>query len=129
MEQQRSDLFTIISSSNFSFGASFGESIFVKARPHYKSPCQLGEATWPSSLVEQLKSSGVNDKPSSFIVSNEADRLRHPVRLNGGKCQRKANRLRHFRFVSAAIFVIHYPSPTPITGPLNWQYCVFVKHF
>ncbi len=27
----------------------------VKARPHCKSPGQIGGATWPSGLVEQLK--------------------------------------------------------------------------
>ncbi len=70
----------------------------LKARLHCKSLDQIGRATWPSSLVGQLKSPGVDDKPSSFIASNEADRLCHPVQLNVGKRQRKADRLRSFRF-------------------------------
>ncbi len=103
----------------------------VKARPHYKSPGQIGGATWPSGgLVEQLKSSDANDKPSSFITSNEVDQLCHPVQLNSGKRQRKANRLRRLRFFSAAIFIIYYHLPQIIiTGPSNSRYCVFVKHF
>ncbi len=83
----------------------------IKAHSHYKSPVQIGGETWPSSLVEQLRSSGVNDKPSGFIASNQTDWLHHPVWLNGGKCQRKADRLRRFWFFLAAIFVIHYPLP------------------
>ncbi len=74
------------------------EGVFItstlKAHLRCKSPSQIGGATWPSGLVEQLKSSGVDDKPSGFIASNEADRLRHPVWLNGVKRQRKADRLR-----------------------------------
>ncbi len=83
----------------------------LKARPHCKSPGRIGEATWPSGLVEQLKSSGVNDKPSSFIASNEADRLHHPVRLNGGKHQRIADWLCSLWFFLDTIFVIHTPLP------------------
>ncbi len=49
-------------------------------------------ATWLNGLVEQLKSPGV------FIASNEASRLRHPVRLNVCKHQRKADRLHSLRF-------------------------------
>ncbi len=45
---------------------------YLKARPHCASHNQIGGATWPSSLVEQLKSLGVEDKPSGFIISNEA---------------------------------------------------------
>ncbi len=70
----------------------------LKARPHCKSPSQIGGATWLNELVEQLKSTGVDDKPSGFVVSNEADRLCHPVWLNVDKCQRKADRLRSLRF-------------------------------
>ncbi len=74
------------------------DNIFLsKEHPHCKSPDQIGGATWPSGLVEQLKIPGVGDKLSGFIASNEADRLRHPVRLNGGKHQRKADRFRSLR--------------------------------
>ncbi len=76
-----------------------------------KSPSQIGEATWPSGLVEQLKSPGVDDKPSGFIASNKGDRFHHLIWLNGGKCQRKADQIRSLQFFLAAIFVIHSPSP------------------
>ncbi len=51
----------------------------IKTRLHCKLPVQSGGATWPRSLVEQLKSPGVNDKltvlshrtrPISFIEVN-----------------------------------------------------------
>ncbi len=101
----------------------------IKAHPHCKSTDQIGGATWPSGMVGQLKSPGVDDKPSGFIASNRANRLRHPIRLNVGKCQRIACRLRSLWFFLAAIFVIHSPSPITIAGPSNLQYCFCVKHF
>ncbi len=81
----------------------------VKARQHCKSPGQIDGATWSSGMTEQLKSSGVDDELIVFITSNEADWLRYPVWLNGGKHQRKANRLHSINFFSAAIFIIHSP--------------------
>ncbi len=71
---------------------------YVKACPQYKSPDQIGGATWPSGLVGQLKSPDADDKPSGFIASNKADRLHHPVWLYVGKRKRKADRLRSLRF-------------------------------
>ncbi len=72
--------------------------VSLKARLHCKSPGQIGGAAWSSGLVEQLKSPGVDDKPSGFIASNEADRLRHLFWLNIGKHQKKAGRLRNIWF-------------------------------
>ncbi len=60
------------------------------ARPHCKSPGLIGGVACPSGLVEQLKYPSVDDKLSSLITSNEANWLRHLVRLNVGKHQRKA---------------------------------------
>ncbi len=102
----------------------------ANTRPHCKLPDQIDGATWPNGLVEQLKSLGVEDKPSGFITSNEADRLCHLVQLNGGKCQRKADQPRSLRFFFNAIFIIHSPPSTvTIAGPSNSRYCVFVNHF
>ncbi len=103
----------------------------VKPPPHCKSPSQIGGADWPSSLVEWLKNPGVDDKPSGFIMLNKANRLRHPVQLNVGKCQKKkTGRLSSLRFFSASIFVTHSSPPLiTITGPSNLRYCIFVQHF
>ncbi len=111
-------------------GACECASVCNKAHPRCKLHGQIVGGTWPSSLVVQLKSPGVADKPSGFIASNDADRFRHPGRLNVGKCQRKADRLLGLRFFLAAIFVIHSPHPTPITiaGHSNSRYCVFIQH-
>ncbi len=63
-------------------------------------------------------------------MSNKADRLRHPVRINVSKCQRKAGQLRSLWFFRSQ-FSSLAPPPFPITiaGPSNSRYCVFVQHF
>ncbi len=66
----------------------------LMARPHCKLPGQISGAAWPSGLVGQLKYPRVDEKPSCFITSNEADQLCHPIWLNVGKHQRKVGQLR-----------------------------------
>ncbi len=63
------------------------------ARPHCKLPGPLGGAAWLSGLNGQFKYPRTDDKPSSFIMSNEANWLHQPVWLNVGKRQRKAGQL------------------------------------
>ncbi len=63
----------------------------IMAHPHCKSSGQISGVTWPSGLVEQLKYSCVDDKPSDIVTSNEANWLRHPIWLNIGKYQRKTS--------------------------------------
>ncbi len=70
----------------------------AKALTHCKLPGQIGGETWPRGLVEKFVNPGVDDKPSGFIASNKANRLRHPVWLNVGKCQRKIDQLRSLLF-------------------------------
>ncbi len=54
----------------------------VKAHPHCKLPGQISVVAWPSGLVEQLINLLMDNMPSGFIMSNEANWLPHPVRLN-----------------------------------------------
>ncbi len=63
------------------------------AHPCCKSPGRIGGAAWSNGLVEPLKCPRVDDKPSGFIASNEASRLRQPVWLNVGKHKRKSGQL------------------------------------
>ncbi len=94
------------------------ESVYIKASPHCKSPCQISVTTWPGSLVEQLKSSGVDDKPSDFIASSEANQLCYPVPLSGGKRQKKKKRPTSWsQIFLATIFVIHSPLPSQSQDP------------
>ncbi len=103
----------------------------IKAHPHCKSPGQIGGTTWTSGLVEQLKRSGVDDK----AIANEADQLRHLVRLNGGKRRRKATRLCSLRLCSLRAQFSLSTSPPPHThlitraGPSNLRCGFFVQHF
>ncbi len=83
----------------------------LKAGPQCQSPSQIGGAAWPSGLVEQLKSPGVDNKLSGFIVSNEANWLHHLVRLNVGKHQRKPGQFRRLQFF-ARNFRHLLPPPT-----------------
>ncbi len=64
------------------------------AHPHCKLLGQISGVAWLSGLIKQLKHPRVDGKPSGFITSNEANRLRHPVWLNVSKHQRKADQLR-----------------------------------
>ncbi len=81
----------------------------LKSCPHCKWPGQIDGAAWPSGLVEQLKSPGVDDKLSSFIASNKANQLRHLVWLNVGKCQKKKS----VDFLVFNFFQPQFSSSTP----------------
>ncbi len=94
----------------------------LNRRLAYKVPSTL-QVAWPnwwSGLAEQLKSPGVDDKPSGFITLNEANRLCHPVWLNVGKCQRKAGRLRYLRFFRPRFLSSNFPQSL-IPGSSNLQ--------
>ncbi len=51
-------------------------------------PCPLYKS--PAKLVERLKYPCEDDKPNSFVMSNEAKRPSGPIWLNVSKYQRKA---------------------------------------
>ncbi len=109
------NLFTIVHLGNKEepYQSNTLRRVHTTSRPA-KSAEQLGWAARLSNL-----------KAQAWKNVEEADRLHHPVQLNGGKRQRKADQL-------SRLLNFHHPlTPTPITiaGPSNSQYCIFVKHF